>query len=799
MMTGPTTSSLFTADAWQMSNTIQISSLGATSTSYLHIRDTTNSSTLLTLQSDGIADFGTSIPRASTLATSNYDLVNLSTLSNAVAYLEGITSLNFVPYVGSLNNLDMGASTITTTGLMSAGALRITSSVSNVDYSLSVNGTDFLEFTNLLTNQKVYTDGDSFWVPNRIFCNSTIYTSDLQMGNAIYFAYGTGQQWGTTLNGSGEYVIQDDLGATRLKLSKSTGLTVSTLTVTAVPSAVPSVALGLNGGGQVVSYPVPSAGGTVNTSTTTARFLPYLSTGTTLTNSLLNQIDNDSIGLGYTAIPSYPLGSAKNMYVNGSIFAGGLNSMVGTFGRNTTTGNQNEITFTASGVGTLLAQIKSHSGPSALVDATWTYSNTNPAPLGANQGQVLLTADKLTLSLPSGAVVNGTLSATSNIATSARLVLDGVGATEIYNGYIDTYNPTGNNNLMIRSWWGIGFPSYDNIVRIGMDTRTGNADFVGTLTAGNMTVTSPGIFKKLGGASGTNYIQILGNDTNSPYIEFLTAGARRAYIGYATATTMDIFSAGGAVLRLGSENVSRMTIQTDGRATHSAGDNSYMTYGPNSTWNANLIVGATPDRSGAGTAQVITTNGNVHIDGANSNAIYYGFYANLRGTPNPHYFFGGNYEFGAVPQNEYPYAHVACFFGDRLRRSQCMMREVYKADYVSWGGGINMVNSFYKYNAIAPVKISGKYSAYVASAGVLATMVVRVYSQSSGVFRYYPFITYQNLAYVQTTYPFELILSSAMIPETGWFDIFVYSSFALLTDINNQLHVNVQLLPVDAF
>lgn len=128
-----------------------------------------------------------------------------------------------------------------------------------------------------------------------------------------------------------------------------------------------------------------------------------------------------------------------------------------------------------------------------------------------------------------------------------------------------------------------------------------------------------------------------------------------------------------------------------------------------------------------------------------------------------------------------------------------MMREIYKVDYIAWGGGINMVAAFYKYNAIAPVKVSGKYSGYVASGGVLATMVVRIYSQSSGVYRYYPFITYQNQAYVQTTYPFELILSSAMIPETGWFDIYVYSSFALITDINNQLHVNVQLLPVDAF
>lgn len=849
MMTGPTTSSLFTADAWQMSNTIQISSLGGSafaSTSYLHIRDTTNSSTLLTLQSDGVADFGTSIPRASTLATSNYDLVNLSTLSNAIAYLEGITSLNFVPYVGSLNNLEMGGSTITTTGLMSAGALRITSSVSNVDYSLSVNGTDFLEFANLLTNQKVVTDGDSMWIPNRIFCNSTIYTSDLQMGSAIYFAYGTGQQWGTLLNGSGEYVIQDDLGATRLKLSKTTGLTISTLNVTAVPSATPTLALGVNGGGQVVSFAVPSAGGTVNTSTTTARFLPYLSTATTLTNSLLNQIDNDSMGFGYTSIPSYPLGSGgKNMYVNGSIFAGALNSMYATFGRDTNTSNPaNEITFTANGAGVLVSQIKSHSGASGFVDATWTYSNTNPAPLGANQGQVLLTAKNLNVSgigniragnpfaVPNGYMQTGSLTigdcslnygggTTLWSSNTAGLLMECLDRTEIavhdagarvtsmmfYDGSTNTFT-------MGRDMgWGVSNVIASNNLTANCFIVNGGGSYVpgciysdgnwGMLFRAKV-VPAQGIFAWYDSAGGER-MKMLPNGT----LQLTTGTSSPGFVHTDGTVIVETWIGGGGgwygtrtnhPLRFYTNNSSaRMTLNTGGDMTHTAGDSSYMKYGPNSTWNSFLVVGASPDRAGPGVAQVVATNSNLHLDAGNSNAIYYGYYANSRGTPNPHYFYGGDYQFIGVPQNEYPYAHVACFFGDRLRRSQCMMRQVYKNDYISWGGGIQMADSFYKYNAIAPVKISGKYSGYVASGGVLATMVVRVYSQSSGVYRYYPFITYQNLAYVQTTYPFELILSSAMIPETGWFDIYIYSSFALVTDINNQLHVNVQLLPVDAF
>jgi hypothetical protein len=139
----------------------------------------------------------------------------------------------------------------------------------------------------------------------------------------------------------------------------------------------------------------------------------------------------------------------------------------------------------------------------------------------------------------------------------------------------------------------------------------------------------------------TTYIAMLdGNSVNTPYIEFVLGGLRKAYMGYASATAMDIFSANNAILQLGTENVSRMTIQTNGRATHTAGDNSYMTYGPNGTWGASLVVGATPDRAGPGTAQIITTNGNLHLDAGNSNVMYYGFYALSRGFQNSHQFWG---------------------------------------------------------------------------------------------------------------------------------------------------------------
>jgi len=69
--------------------------------------------------------------------------------------------------------------------------------------------------------------------------------------------------------------------------------------------------------------------------------------------------------------------------------------------------------------------------------------------------------------------------------------LYGMSTNQIYVPRVDTYNPTGENNLMIRSWWGIGFKSYDNAVRIAMDTRSGGAYFGGNVGIGTTNPIKP--------------------------------------------------------------------------------------------------------------------------------------------------------------------------------------------------------------------------------------------------------------------------------------------------------------------
>jgi hypothetical protein len=77
--------------------------------------------------------------------------------------------------------------------------------------------------------------------------------------------------------------------------------------------------------------------------------------------------------------------------------------------------------------------------------------------------------------------------------------------------------------------------------------------------------------------------------------------------------------------------------------TVASGDNSMTNYGPNGTWGAYLTVGSGIDKSNGNTAQVISTNGNLHLDGGNSLDMYYGYYTWARSTPNVHRFYGSVY------------------------------------------------------------------------------------------------------------------------------------------------------------
>jgi hypothetical protein len=69
-------------------------------------------------------------------------------------------------------------------------------------------------------------------------------------------------------------------------------------------------------------------------------------------------------------------------------------------------------------------------------------------------------------------------------------------------------------------------------------------------------------------------------------------------------------------------------LHVKGRITVQNGDNSGTYYGPNATWGAYLYVGAAGNYNASQTAQVISTDGNLHLDsGTASKEIYMNYYS----------------------------------------------------------------------------------------------------------------------------------------------------------------------------
>jgi hypothetical protein len=226
-----------------------------------------------------------------------------------------------------------------------------------------------------------------------------------------------------------------------------------------------------------------------------------------------------------------------------------------------------------------------------------------------------------------------------------------------------------------------------------------------------------------------------------------------------------------------------------------SGDDSMTYYGPNSTWNARLIVGAGTDKSAASTAQVISTNGNLHLDGGNSNSIYYGHYPNARGAPNTHEFYGSTINFNSgLPQQTDTYAYPVVLCGVGLKRSVALVREIYRSNSVGWTGGVNITYAFHKYNVNCSVKISGHCSGYTGGAThVYPTF--RLYSHASGAYTYYESRSFTNFGGNHVCYPIDYWVSPANIPNTGWYDLYFYSGGGLFSDSNDRLQLNVTILP----
>lgn len=170
-----------------------------------------------------------------------------------------------------------------------------------------------------------------------------------------------------------------------------------------------------------------------------------------------------------------------------------------------------------------------------------------------------------------------------------------------------------------------------NSVALGTDT-TGN--YVASLVAGTgITLTNNT------GEGATPTVAI----TSSPTISgTVTAGGFSA-VGTATLNraSATAWNAGANInLQIDGVTYSTIGVNSNSRVQFSggveigsvsivsAGNNSYMQFGPNATWGAYLRVGSSTQLSGSGIAAVISTDGNLHLDAAsNGKAMYLNYYS----------------------------------------------------------------------------------------------------------------------------------------------------------------------------
>lgn len=87
-----------------------------------------------------------------------------------------------------------------------------------------------------------------------------------------------------------------------------------------------------------------------------------------------------------------------------------------------------------------------------------------------------------------------------------------------------------------------------------------------TMISGNVTIDNgtTGQFIKNGSTAGYNMIINGGNTTNSPNIDFYSAGTRKMYVGNANTTDTFIYAENGVKLNLGTNGTTRLYLDTNG-------------------------------------------------------------------------------------------------------------------------------------------------------------------------------------------------------------------------------------------
>ncbi len=209
-----------------------------------------------------------------------------------------------------------------------------------------------------------------------------------------------------------------------------------------------------------------------------------------------------------------------------------------------------------------------------------------------------------------GANVTGPLGVSGNLSSAGAYSNT---TTSDPNVYIDAAG------MLHRSTATLGGGSF--VSKTG-DTMSGALVVNSTITASGAITANGGFFGPFGSFSadsGGQALRIYGRASdNYAWAPLVYTSTGAAYQGGMS------WDAGGARVYVGNSLAQVASFTSTGI---SLPDDKYTRYGPNSSWGAFLRVGGN-GRTSTTDASVATTNGNLHLDSANGNAIYLNYYSN---------------------------------------------------------------------------------------------------------------------------------------------------------------------------